>query len=246
MSFSPSSRSRPLLLGHRGARPVRRISVPGLGQRIPAENTLAAFDYAMASGCDGFEFDLRYTRDRRHVLCHDPEHEGKKIAEHDYAGLERRRGYNLPCLEAVLARFGSSAYLDIELKVFGNEEAVVSALQATPPRRGYIVSSFLPEVLLKLHEIDPYLPLGYICKDVEAAQRWAELPIRSFVPHHSLVSRRLVDEVHARELQLLTWTVNRKRDLVRLAEWGVDGLISDDPKLLSELFPAALAASARD
>jgi glycerophosphoryl diester phosphodiesterase len=244
MSFTSSSRTRPLLLGHRGARPIRRLGVPV--QRLPAENTLAAFNYAMANGCDGFELDVRYTLDRRHVLCHDPEHEGKHIAEHEYAGLDRRRGYNLPCLEEVLSRFAAKAYLDIELKVAGNEEAVVSALRVNPPQSGYVVSSFLPEVLLKLHELDPSLSLGYICKNAEAARHWSELPICTFVPHHSLLSRRLVDEVHARELQLLTWTVNRKRDLLRLAEWGVDGLISDDPKLLSELFPTALAASAGD
>ena len=240
----PNASSRPLLLGHRGARPVRRFGIPSGVERIPAENTLAAFDYAVACGCDGFEFDVRYTRDRRHVLCHDPEHEGKKVAEHDYHGLERRHGYNLPCLEEVLQRFGSSSYLDIELKVPGNERAVVAALHAVPPQRGFVVSSFLPEVLLALHEIHPPLPLGYICKNAEAAQLWTGLPIRTFIPHQTLVSQRLVDEVHGRGLQLFTWTVNRKRDLLRLAGWGVDGLISDDPKLLAATFPVAMAAGA--
>jgi len=198
----------------------------------------------MANGCDGFEFDLRYTRDRRSVLCHDPKHNRKEVAATDYAGLERRRGYNLPCLKDVLSRFAATAYLDIELKTAGNEEAVVSTLHAHPPQRGYIVSSFLPEVLLRIHEIDPALPLGYVCKYAEEAQRWAELPIIAFVPHYSLVSQRLVDEVHARAMQLLTWTVNSRRELLRLASWGADGLISDDPVLLSETFPAAMAAAA--
>jgi len=49
--------------------------------------------------------------------------------------------------------------------------------------------------------------------------------------------------VHARDIQLFTWTVNKRADLLRLAEWGVDGLISDDPKLLAETFPSAIAAS---
>ncbi len=196
----------------------------------------------MAQGGDGFEFDVRYTRDRRHVLCHDPKHNGHEVAVTDHAGLERRRGYNLPCLEDVLARFAKAAYLDIELKVTGSEEAVVDALHANPPQRGYIVSSFLPEVLHRLHEIDPQLPLGYICDHKEQAQLWSELPIRAFIPHYSLVSQRLVEEVHTRELRLFTWTVNGRRDLLRLAEWGADGLISDDPKLLAETFPKATAA----
>jgi len=236
-----SAGSRPLLLGHRGARIVRRLGIGPHGRDVPAENTLAAFDYALANGCDGFEFDVRYTRDRRHVLCHDPEHEGRKLAEHDYAGLERRRGYNLPCLEDVLARFGAAAYLDIELKVPGNERAVVSALHADPPQRGFVVSSFLPEVLLRLHEIHSPLPLGYIAKHAEQAELWAELPIRVFIPHFSLVSERLVAEVHRRDLQLFTWTVNQRSDMRRLASWGIDGLISDDTTLLAETFPVALA-----
>ncbi len=36
--------TRPLLLGHRGAR----------SEKSPPENTFAAFDFALASGCDGF------------------------------------------------------------------------------------------------------------------------------------------------------------------------------------------------
>jgi glycerophosphoryl diester phosphodiesterase len=238
----PSACSRPLLLGHRGVRPVRRLGIRPRG--LPAENTVAAFDFAVNNGCDGFEFDVRYTRDRRHVLCHDPEHRGRTVADHDYSGLERRHGYNLPCLEEVLHRFGSNSFLDIELKVPGNEQAVVAVIHASPPQRGFVVSSFLPEVLLRLHEIHAPLPLGYICKHPEQAELWAALPIKIFIPHHSLVSERLVAEVHARGVQLFAWTVNKRADLMRLASWGVDGLISDDPKLLSATFAAALAAGA--
>ena len=47
----------------------------------------------MSHGCDGFEFDVRYTRDRRAVLCHDPKIGRMEVATTDYTGLERRRGY---------------------------------------------------------------------------------------------------------------------------------------------------------
>jgi len=193
----------------------------------------------MASGCDGFEFDVRCTRDGQHVLCHDPKYKGKELAITDYADI----GDGLACLDEVLTRFAATAYLDIELKASGNEGTVAAALRAHPPQRGYIVSSFLPEILIRLHEMDPSLPLGYVCKEREKAQQWAELPVMAFLPHHSLVSQRLVDEVHAHGVQLLTWTVNRQRELLRLAGWGVDGLISDDPTLLTATFPAAMAAS---
>ena len=214
------------------------------GFGIPAENTFEAFDYAIANGCDGFEFDVRYTRDLRLVLCHDPRHNYKELALTDYAGLERRSGIKPPCLEEVLERFAATAYLDIELKVAGNEEAVVGAIRANAPQRGYIVSSFLPEVLRRVHEIDRSIPLGYICKQPEEAKLWTELPIVALVPHYSLVSERLVGEVHACGLRVFTWTVNRRRELLRLTGWGVDGLIADNPRLLSETFAGRAVAGA--
>src|SRR5579862_679218 len=202
--------ARPLLLGHRGARTtgVRR-------RNIPPENTIAAFDYALAHGADGFEFDVRSTRDNRLILCHDPRLMSKEVALTDFGAFGDPRP---PCLEEVLARFAKTAYLDIELKVNGNEEGVIAALRANPPQRGYVVSSFLPEVLLRLHQLDASLPPGFICDKREHAGRWRELPIVAFFPHHSLVSRELIDEVHARKLKLLAWTVNRPSDMRRLAK----------------------------
>jgi glycerophosphoryl diester phosphodiesterase len=231
-----------LLLGHRGARPVRRLGFSWSGSKVPAENTLAAFEYALAQGCDGFEFDVRYTRDRRHVLCHDPKLHQREIATGDYSDLHRhpeRRKAPIACLEDVLRTLGDRAYLDIELKVAGCEEQIVAQLKAHPPSRGYVVSSFLPDVLLRLNELDDTMPLGYICKDAEAAEAWSMLPIRVLLPHYRLVSRRLVDEVHRRKMQLVTWTVNRESDMLRFASWEVDGLISDDPQLLHRTFRRA-------
>ncbi len=235
---------RPLLLGHRGTRPARPFGLRLPGTNRPLENTLAALKYALTEGCDGVEFDLRYTRDRRSVLCHDPKLDRKEVAHTDYAGLERRLGDRVPCLEDVLSCFGTSAFLDVELKTAGHEEEVVSALRARSPKRGYVVSSFLPEVLLRLHEIEPSLPLGYVCKNTDEAQLWSTLPISVFIPHYSLVSPGLIDEVHARDAKLFTWTVNDKNTLVRLGGWGVDGLISDDPRLLASTFLAPMAAAA--
>jgi len=225
---------RPLLLGHRGARPLPLLGLRWRKPSFPAENTIAAFDYALANGCGGFEFDVRYTRDRRSVLHHDAALKRHEIAATDYSGLERRSGYNLACLEDVLARFGARAYLDIELKVEGNEDAIVAAVRAKRPQRGFVVSSFLPEVLLRLHELDSSLPLGYVCDRVENVARWTRLPITALFPQHDLVSQRLIDDAHARSVQLLTWTVNDSRDMVRLAGWGVDGLISDSPVLAQQ------------
>jgi glycerophosphoryl diester phosphodiesterase len=224
---------RPLLLGHRG---FRHRSLKHLTSDLPAENSIAAFEYALSQGCDGFEFDVRYTRDGRNVLWHDPDWNGRQIAATNYTDLVDRSGSGLACLEDVLQQFGQRACLDIEVKTPGNEAAVVAALKEYPPGRGFMVSSFFPEVLVRFRELDVNTPLGFISDRDEAMALWGELPIKVFLPRYDLVTAELVNEVHRRGRQIMTWTVNSRRDIQRLAEWGVDGLISDDPQLLVRTF----------
>jgi glycerophosphoryl diester phosphodiesterase len=229
-----TGRSRPLLLGHRGARPLSRFKPNARGQGIPPENTIACFEYALAHGCDGFEFDVRVTRDARLVLCHNAWLGGYKISASLFDSLCSRRGETLPCLEDVQSAFGGRAYLDIEVKVAGGEELIVNALRCSLPQR-FLLSSFLPEVLLRFHQLDPSLPLGYICDRSADVRPWPELPIQVFLPQYKLVNEELIREVHSRGLQIFAWTVNRKEDLRRLTAWGIDGLISDDPDSLCRI-----------
>ena len=97
---------------------------------------------------------MRHTRDGRNVLWHDPEWNGQQIATTNCADLVSRNGHRLACLEDVLEQFGPRAYLDIELKEPGGEDRILAALKATPPQNGFMVSSFLPEVLLRIRERD--------------------------------------------------------------------------------------------
>lgn len=226
-----AAESQPLLLGHRGARPLQRFK-PGAGTaKLPPENTIAGFEYALAHGCDGFEFDVCVTRDERLILCHNAWLRGRKVSASSFESLCSRCGETLPCLENVLAAFGDRAYLDIEVKVPGSEESIAEALRHRRPRR-YLVSSFLPQVLRRFHQLDPSVPLGYVCDRSADLRLWRELPIEVFLPHYELVSERLIREVHGRDMQIFTWTVNRKEDMQRLTAWAIDGLISDDPGLL--------------
>ncbi len=139
---------RTLLLGHRGVR----------GEKSIPENTLAAFDFALGRGCDGFEFDVRLSADGQAVICHDASVQGKEIAESSAEQL------GLPGLREVLIRYQRSAFLDIELKVPGLEAITTNLVRELPPARGFVVSSFLPEVIEAIHGIDKAIPLGLICE----------------------------------------------------------------------------------
>lgn len=209
--------SRPLLLGHRGARAV---------QSIP-ENTIASFDRALADGCDGFEFDVRLTADGQAVVCHDPKFEGAEIVQTAAEELP-----SLARLLEVLKRY-RQAFLDIELKVSGLEQVVVDALRQQWPQR-FVVSSFLPEVLENLHAADSTIPLGLICETKAEMERWKDLPVDYVMPHFKLASRAEIRRLKAAGKRVLVWTVNTSQAMRRFAEAAVDGIVSDKTSLLCE------------
>jgi glycerophosphoryl diester phosphodiesterase len=205
-----------LLLGHRGAR----------GEKSIPENTLASFDLALAAGCDGFEFDVRLSADGQAVICHDSNAGGINIADTSAQQLR------LPLLSEVLNHYQGTAFLDIELKVGGLETITAVLLQSLRPVRGFIVSSFLPQVLEVLHGIDATIPLGLICETRVEFARWPQLPVEYVIPYYKLLDRELVDRMKSAGKKVLVWTVNLRADMTRFSQWGVDGIISDHPKRL--------------
>ena len=101
--------------------------------------------------------------------------------------------------------FGPRAFLDIELKVSGHEaRGSCCPCGAHPPQNGFILSTFYPEILAKLHDLDVNLPLGFICDRDKAMAVWREMPIRVFLPQDAYVQPSLIDEVHARGQQIMT------------------------------------------
>ena len=213
----PRTASRTLLLGHRGARALK--SIP--------ENTLASFDQALADGCDGFEFDVRLSADREAVVCHEPQIGSIEIAQ---APVEQLAA--LPQLQQVLARYQGRAFLDIELKISGLEKITIALLQKYPPRRGFVVSSFLPEVLQTIHAENTGTPLGLICETSAQLRPWRRLPAEYVIPHYKLVDQNLIRQLKHAGKKILVWTVNSSILMQRFAKWGVDGIISDNTSLL--------------
>jgi glycerophosphoryl diester phosphodiesterase len=195
--------------------------------RPAAENSFAAFEEALAQGCDGFEFDIRATADRRLVIVHDAKFGGFTIAKTIHSQLA-----DLPEPAEVLQKYGARAFLDIELKVSGLEPALLRLLRERPPARGYVISSFLPSVVLELRARRGGLPLGIICDKASQLRRGSELPVDYIILEQSLVSENLVQKIHDAERKLLVWTVNKPDAMRRFRDWGADGIISDDPALL--------------
>jgi glycerophosphoryl diester phosphodiesterase len=238
----------PILLGHRGAR------------RYAPENSIAAFDMALAHGCDGFEFDVRLTADGRAVICHDPRISRRDVATSNYETLALLRRVTaspvlhaahsgaatavqmamaLPCLEDVLERYAEHAFLYIELKVPGIEPQLLEFLKAHPPKRGYVIASFLPKVIASVHKKDSKVPLGLIADNARDLAMWKELPVSYVMPQHALLTQDLVDTLHFAHKQVMTWTVNTERQMHAVAAMGVDAIVSDDTQRLGRAFRRA-------
>ena len=164
----------PLLLGHRGSR--ASAGVP--------ENTFASFDLALKHGCDGFEFDVRLTACGTAVVCHDPKVGGITVAR-----AQAKRLPQLPRLDQVIKGYGQRAFLDIELKVKDLESKVLTALSNHPPSQDYVVSSFIPDVVMDLEARSAAVRIGLICETAAQLARWRDLPVDCVIPHQSLVNR---------------------------------------------------------
>ena len=203
--------TRPLLLGHRGLRSEKTVP----------ENTFASFDLALARGCDGFEFDVRLSGDGRPVICHDDDVRGLSVARSSSKQL------CLPLLDDVLDRYRTSAFLDIELKVSGLENIAVDLVRASTPERGYVISSFIPEILSSINRLSFEIPLGLICETRAQLSQWRDLPVQYVILHSKLARQRVISEIQDAGKKVFVWTVNSNSTARKFIGWGVDGIVSD-------------------
>jgi glycerophosphoryl diester phosphodiesterase len=115
--FARVPRPRPDPARLRGSRVVAHRGVHGPDR---PENTLAAFDAALADGVWGIEFDLRWTRDLVPVVVHDPDLARvfgvDAVVGRTAAAELKRLCPQVPTLAEVLARYGGKAHLMVEVK----------------------------------------------------------------------------------------------------------------------------------
>jgi glycerophosphoryl diester phosphodiesterase len=223
-------------VGHKGADHV----APG--------NTAASFEAALEHGVDMIEFDVLRARDGRLVLAH------------DYADAERRECMTLEDgLEHFAGEAYAGVELDVDLKLPGYEREVVEGLTRHGLVERSLVSTMYVESLVRLGELQPGLRRGWSVPRVErnyleaplavrvpvyavAAYMRARMPrlasarIRSggceaIMSHRILVGRRLVKAVHRAGGQLYVWTVDDAAKIRALEGLGVDGVITNDPRL---------------
>jgi glycerophosphoryl diester phosphodiesterase len=236
----------PIILGHRGA----SFEAP--------ENTLAAFRLALEQGADGLELDVTLTADGQVVVVHDDTLDRTtnghgpvsrlSLAEVQAldAGYPARfglqfAGQRVPTLAEVFAACGEQGILNIELKHDhspGRRLAgrVVELIHAHGWQSRVILSSFQFSSLGRVKALDPALPVGLLYMAPRFGPRLAEclagvLPHEAHHPAALGLSAAQVAWFHQHALRVNVWTVDDERELRRLAAAGVDGLITNKPRL---------------
>ena len=227
----------PRVLGHRGASAHR------------LENTLEAFEAAMAAGADGVELDVQRCATGEVVVFHDetlqrlagrpgrvdalPWSELRAVA---LAGAAR-----IPTLREVFEALGPDALVNVEIKTparalpaRGLVPATVAAIVDADAVERVLVSSFHPGVLLAMRHRAPHIPRGLLWTPEAALplrRGWSAAAVGALAlhPHKRLVTGRSLRRWHRAGYAVNAWTVDGPVEIPRLVRLGVDALITNDP-----------------
>jgi len=94
------------------------------------------------------------------------------------------------------------------------------------------IQSFDPRALEVVKTIDPTISLVFLVdNDIGFSKNLDRLSFAPdiYSPHHRLVDKTLVEEVHRMDIKVIPWTVNEGERMKELIDAGVDGFITDYP-----------------
>lgn len=227
--------ARPWVWGHRGTR------------RGPPENTLAAFERALAQGADGVELDVRPCADGEIVVFHDVDFArmaGDPRAVSTLACAELRAidlggGERAPRLADVLDLvLGADKCVNVEIKrdvpdLHASVDAVAAILGTRSPdeRARLIVSSFERAAIERHAARLPDVAVALLFAEA-SEPRPALAPGWHAHPRYTLASAGAVADWKAEGRLVNSWTVNHAEEAARLAAAGVDGIMTDDVPLV--------------
>jgi glycerophosphoryl diester phosphodiesterase len=239
---------RPVIFAHRGD----CTNAP--------ENTLAAFELALADGADAIELDARLSADGEVVIFHDSRVDRTtdgtgRLALKTLAELRsldagshfssKYRGEKIPLLVEVFEAVGKKLFINVHLTSYATPGAslvgrVCELVKKCGLEQHVLFSSFLPGHLQRARQLLPQVPRGLL-----AAEHWLGAWSRSFGfsfgeyaalhPYITDVDTHEVQRVHRLKRRIHVWTVNKPGDIARLKAWRADGIFTDDPVMALQI-----------
>ncbi|HEY1834184.1 MAG TPA: glycerophosphodiester phosphodiesterase [Solirubrobacteraceae bacterium] len=240
MSRPQSGTGAPLRVGHKGA------------AHVETGNTLASFDAALGLGVDMIELD---------VLAERPDGSGELVVAHDHEDARARPRLSFDDALAHLAGPDfAGLQFDVDVKLPGYELRVLAALREHELVPRTLISGMFPEGLALIRRAEPALRLGWSVPRVRrdyttdmltavpalailtgyramlprrARQALLDGRFDAIMAHWRVVTGPLLRAVREGGGQLFVWTVDDARMIERLTAIGVDGIITNDPRLFS-------------
>lgn len=208
----------------------------GFHQNIP-ENTMAAFEAAIALGVDGIETDIRVTRDGVPILYHNSyAPDETEVAALTQEQLSQVARYSVPRLEEALTAFGGQVNecfcWNLELKTRDSFSLVLETLERLKPTTNILLTSFWHDGIVAIAPQSPY-PLGLIWAshpyDLEYAQCFDRYPgINTMVFYQERLSFELVRACQQKGLRVYGYGDRTPQDQEKLKTWSIDALITDN------------------
>jgi glycerophosphoryl diester phosphodiesterase len=215
------------------------------------ENTMLAFRKAVETGCDGIELDVHLTSDSEVVIIHDEELDrttnGKGFVKDrtlaELKSLDAGRGQRIPSLDEYLDLVEKLPVItNIELKtnIFwykGIEEKLIEKIRTRLLTGQVIFSSFNHYSILKCKKLAPEIRCGFLTGEwiVDAGAYTKKSNVECYHPEFNSLTKETVAEIHSQGIEVNAYTVNKKADMEKLLNLGVDGIITNDPALFREV-----------
>ena len=224
------NRTKILNIAHRGA------------SAYEPENTLRSFRKALALNADGVELDVHVCKSGELIVMHDFTVDRTTngigaISDLTLTELKKLRineEVEIPTLDQVLELFNKKHLINVELKGLHTAELVCDCIDKNVKDdkfdyKNFIVSSFQRVELAKVADYNPKIPLGILTEaSVEQALEWAaEFSAVAIHPHFSLLTTENVALTRQKGYQIYTWTVNEFKDIHRVKEFEVNGIITN-------------------
>lgn len=240
---------------------MRIISHRGASAYAP-ENTLKSFALAVEMGSHDFEFDVHMTKDGILVVHHDFDlrrtaASDARIADLTYAELKkynvaatfrRDKGFQyVPRLEEVMDIIEAPArWLNFEVKNDHNaypgiEEKLLAFLRSKPGLfEKTVVSSFDHGTLKRLRELSPELKLAYLGHSLStvlllpAIKKAKSVGAVNFHLALRIAFKFNISKIKKAGFRACVYTVNEKKDALRMKEIGVDGIFTNHPDIMGK------------
>lgn len=247
-----------LRIGHKGADAiVPGNTLEGFAAAAEAGCDVIELDVLRPRG------DFARADDWRRAAAGPGDGSGPLLVAHDWGDAARREALTLDAvLDAFTRPPLARLRFDLDLKVAGREDEVVAALRARRLLERAMVSTMEVGSLAWLRDAAPELDRGWTLPKARrdwssarllrplylagAAVLRARLPgtVRAGAPrlgawaawvYDPLITRRLVESAHGAGVAVVAWTVDDPTRIAALAALGVDGICSNDPRLLADL-----------